>query len=563
MKIIGQFGVFFIILLISSCSKEEYTLNVLDENSQEKTVYQERRKDAPDVKTKKILNQKTRFIGENGEQLCNSDALLGYSYNIGNSIMGDVRNIGMQILDIEKIRKINNGHNITAIGINHTNTDILTYSDFQRYIEKSSVVKKISSGFRVKIGPFSIGRKKRTTEVFTKFIDDSTNVVYGELGIKYAKSSFNLNTIESQRKRYASECLSETFLDDLYGNTINGIMKAYGEFLLSGYVTGGKLTCLYRGIEDRHTSIEKKEKNMNTVINASFSWKKKKGGNIDIDRLIFGKNNYNYDGNFSLTKNTEVHLELAGGKQGTNVGTSDLDKLDINLTQWCASLDDTKTHTIVDVLDGGLYPLSDFFLEKNFKIRYESTINGTMQKKNKLENPCIEIGRYYVRKSSTGIPLYNIAAILYTRQKDKIVLCINNPSSMKDEELAENEKPNVFKQKCHDIADKFKKFFGLYIQDNSSLRLNPTIYNDAQGCIVLNFRFENMYRWTNPKSNIEYLYYQNPKEVNNKYAFSLYVGGWDGDVVLDNYVMRDWTSTFPEKSISMSMLANSYTIIGL
>lgn len=186
-----------------------------------------------------------------------------------------------------------------------------------------------------------------------------------------------------------------------------------------------------------------------------------------------------------------------------------------------------------------------------------------MQKKNKLENPCIEIGRYYVRKSSTGIPLYNIAAILYTRQKDKIVLCINNPSSMKDEELAENVKPNVFKQKCHDIADKFKKFFGLYIQDNSSLRLNPTIYNDAQGCIVLNFRFENMYRWTNPKSNIEYLYYQNPKEVNNKYAFSLYVGGWDGDVVLDNYVMRDWTSTFPEKSISMSMLANSYTIIGL
>lgn len=40
-------------LLISSCSKEEYTPNVLDENSQEKTVYQERRKDAPDVKTKK------------------------------------------------------------------------------------------------------------------------------------------------------------------------------------------------------------------------------------------------------------------------------------------------------------------------------------------------------------------------------------------------------------------------------------------------------------------------------------------------------------------------------
>lgn len=78
--------------------------------------------------------------------------------------------------------------------------------------------------------------------------------------------------------------------------------------------------------------------------------------------------------------------------------------------------------------------------------------------KNKLENPCIEIGRYYVRKSSTGIPLYNIAAILYTRQKDKIVLCINNPSSMKDEELAENVKPNVFKQKCHDIADKFKNF---------------------------------------------------------------------------------------------------------
>lgn len=52
MKIIGQFGVFYNAFNLFLFKRRVYS-NVLDENSQEKTVYQERRKDAPDVKTKK------------------------------------------------------------------------------------------------------------------------------------------------------------------------------------------------------------------------------------------------------------------------------------------------------------------------------------------------------------------------------------------------------------------------------------------------------------------------------------------------------------------------------
>ena len=57
----------------------------------------------------------------------------------------------------------------------------------------------------------------------------------------------------------------------------------------------------------------------------------------------------------------------------------DITNYSIDLTPWLQSLNDPKTHTMIDLQDGGLYPISDFILEENFKQRYNDTHMGELK----------------------------------------------------------------------------------------------------------------------------------------------------------------------------------------
>lgn len=571
----------FALATFYSCSDNGYDVSnpyQFTRNTDGDIIFQKRKSDAPKVTTKDILadmNQigKTRSFGENGEIVGNSDALLGYSYTIGSSITGDFNNVKYPIVNIEKVKTISQSY-ITSNVANRTVTDVFAYTDFQRYINASSVTKKVSSGFRFKIGPFSFGRKKKTEETFSMKHIDSTKVVYGELSLKYPHASYSMNTIEAARKRYTVDCMDQSFTDNIFNSTIGNVIDVYGEYVLTGYITGGKAFALYAAQEEYERDIISRERNMHTIINASFSGNTKKDsansdkGNswsVNIDSLIFGKKNSNFSDSCKLINTTDFHLELFGGQMSGNIGVDavKLANLNLDLTNWRTSLNETKNHTIIDILDGGICPLSGFMLEKNFKERYEQTINGAIQKRSKLITPKIEICRYYVRSSAKGVPLYDIAAVLYTRQGDRIVLRTNDIASIKDEELAQNENDKVFESKANEIQSIFKKYFELDILTKKSARLNPNVYNDYQGCIIINFRFNNMYKYTNPKSGVEYIYYNNSAEPKNKYAFSFYTDDWYGDIVIDTYLMRNLTDPLPERAIPLGQLVESYTIIGL
>ena len=59
-------------------------------------------------------------------------------------------------------------------------------------------------------------------------------------------------------------------------------------------------------------------------------------------------------------------------------------------------------------------------------------------------------------------------------------------------------------------------------------------------------------------TNIEYIY-----DPVNKIAFSYLIDRGYDDWILDDYVIRDWVESIPEKRVSITSLANSYKIIAL
>ena len=119
--------------------------------------------------------------------------------------------------------------------------------------------------------------------------------------------------------------------------------------------------------------------------------------------------------------------------------------------------------------------------------------------------PRIEIVRVFARSTPSNEALYDVAAVLVTRQTDRIILSDGIVSSATDEELKKNENNEVFMQKVEKIATEKSKLFS---------------------------------------SDIEISY--------NK-----------DDSILDIYGIRNWVESLPEKKISITTLANSYKIIGL
>ena len=84
---------------------------------------------------------------------------------------------------------------------------------------------------------------------------------------------------------------------------------------------------------------------------------------------------------------------------------------------------------------------------------------------------------------------------------------------------------------------------------------NPSGSIDAyKTCLPFDFTSKEIYRYKNPKTNIWYIY-----DKSTKSAFSFY----DDDYIPEVYGIDRWFNSLPERAISMRLLAERYTIIGL
>ncbi len=550
-------------LLVASCTNNDSFESLSSKvDGDSIVVLQERNPKLPKhARTRPVFITKghTRSTGENGTIICNSDEYLGYSYSVGNSILGDLNNTGSPIIDLSKVKEYGNGY-ITGKSLQYYSSERFSYASEDSYESKLSETKKVATGFSLNVGLFKIGRKKEVEKIFSSSYSSNGKAVFGELTMAYYNSSFNIQTSVGSRKLYARDCLSSEYMRNLYSSPIGDLLDTYGDYVLTGYMTGGKAFALFAGVHKSLFESSSKEDKMNKSIEASYTWNKTDSSSNSVSgNFNFGKDNSSSTSLKNEWTSLCTRLWTYGGIQNgqTMSSAQDINNVSIDLGPWVSSLSDSKKHTCIDITENGLYPMSAFVLEENFKVRFDDTSLGILPKNPYFVTPYIEIVRVFERYSSSGKALYDIAAVLNTRQGDKIILKTGDAAIATDAELLRNEQASVFAEKALAIKNKKKNYYDLEIRSNSATRLNPNMGKPL--CFIFDqFDESRMRTYTNSKTGMQYIY-----DTKKKVAFCHFTDDIDGDWILDEYGIRDWVESLPTKSIAMATLANSYRIIGL
>lgn len=538
------------IISFSSCTNDIEKLAIIPtekgQNTGDNIILQERNPNLP-LEEKRILSKPQTRKSNSGKD----EIFLGYSYKIKdrNHIQGSINSLGFPIIDIDSIRKYRPSYLQEKL-ITVTETNIFTYNNLDKYLYDSRFGKKVSSEFTFNPKVFATEKK----EAITKLFGNIEKATYGELEVSFIKGQSTLNHLPSSRLWYISQFQNHIFTNILYNAPMASILNEFGEFILTDYFTGGKVYALFASKAKEGTTAQQKEDDMYTSINTSV---------INLNNatsINLGFNGSNFDATTTF-KSTDTYLDMKtfGGEVSQSVAiNTKVSNINIDLTPWRYSLKDMANNTMIDIADNSLYPLSAFVLEQNFKQRLDDTFNEILPANKELVPPRIEIVRVLARTTPSNEALYDVAAVLVTRQTDRIILSDAMASSATDEELRKNENNEVFIQKVEKIATEKSKFFSsdIEISYNKDTKLNPTLKSPLS-IELTGFNERNFYRFYYEKTNIEYIY-----DPATHLCLSYYINKGD-DRILDIYGIRNWIESLPEKKISITTLANSYKIIGL
>lgn len=538
------------IISFSSCTNDIEKLAIIPtekgQNTGDNIILQERNPNLP-LEEKLILSKPQTRKSNSGKD----EIFLGYSYKIKdrNHIQGSINSLGFPIIDIDSIRKYRPSYLQEKL-ITVTETNIFTYNNLDKYLYDSRFGKKVSSEFTFNPKVFATEKK----EAITKLFGNIEKATYGELEVSFIKGQSTLNHLPSSRLWYISQFQNHIFTNILYNAPMASILNEFGEFILTDYFTGGKVYALFASKAKEGTTAQQKEDDMYTSINTSV---------INLNNatsINLGFNGSNFDATTTF-KSTDTYLDMKtfGGEVSQSVAiNTKVSNINIDLTPWRYSLKDMANNTMIDIADNSLYPLSAFVLEQNFKQRLDDTFNEILPANKELVPPRIEIVRVLARATPSNEALYDVAAVLVTRQTDRIILSDAMASSATDEELRKNENNEVFIQKVEKIATEKSKFFSsdIEISYNKDTKLNPTLKSPLS-IELTGFNERNFYRFYYEKTNIEYIY-----DPATHLCLSYYINKGD-DRILDIYGIRNWIESLPEKKISITTLANSYKIIGL
>lgn len=551
------YNIYTVILLITiafaSCTNDiDNVGNILideNQNTRENIILQERSTDLPKVEKLIPIKLQTR-----GYKASEDGSFLGHSYKISNGgyIQGSIDCLGLPVIDIDSIRKYRSSF-IQEKRIMANRSNIFTYSNLDKYLNNTRINKMVSSEFSFNSNIFTSWKKKVITNLFDKLVNIE-KATLGEVEKSFLYAQYTLAASASYRKLSAGMFQSNIFTKSLYNYPMASILDIYGEFVLTDYYTGGKVYALFACEPKEGITNVKKENDMHAAISASMI----EQNNPTNNYLGFIGSNFDVTSTFN-SKNTWMFLNTYGGGYTESISRKSIVSFEnLNLTPWKNSLKEESNNVMIDIADNSLYPLSAFVIEQNFKQRLDDTFNEQLSPNTELINPRIEIVRYYVRSTPSGEALYDIAAVLVTRQSDRIVLSDGMASSATDDKLKRNDNNDVFLQKVEKIANEKVKLFSsdIEISYNNTTKLNSSLKSPL--CIELTgFNENNFYRYYYEKTGVEYIY-----DPSAHICLSYYVNNRN-DVIPEIYGIRNWIESLPRKEISITSLISSYKIIGL
>lgn len=492
---------------------------------------------------------------------------LGYSYKIGNGIIGHPENLGRPILNVEGILNDPSFQDYILFNrVRYAHSEVQAYDSYDNLAKDVTTTTKVEGGFALNFKLFTIGAKTTYSKLFNSFHSTDSKSSMGRLDLFYYDAKVQVDNLSYAQKKIGYSYLRRSFVESIYNSSMAEILEKQGPLVVFGYYTGGRATALYLFNKQDETDQTSTNKNINAFIGATFNWasdgKKKDdgknwsaGASIGYDRGNSSdiKRNYGFS-------NVYNQVTLFGGSPESVYSSPAKDMANnfVNLSSWLNSLANPKNHAFVDVTNKGLVRLDQLLIEKNFrqKIRLlleepEEYLYLAPSAEEKETVPYIEIQRVCLARildfpNHPGQSyMYRIIVptpVLYTRFGDAICLV------SKDEflKLQYENQEDVTKGFAQRLSPIFECEIG-----KSTSELSTKAYTTS---IPFDFSSKEIYRYKNPKTNIWYIY-----DKSTKSAFSFY----DDDYIPEVYGIDRWFNSLPERAISMRLLAERYTIIGL
>lgn len=481
--------------------------------------------------------------------------MLGRSFKVDYFPFENMQNVGEPIVDMKRLNADYDW--ATILPLRESFSSVFSYSTFDRYQTTSTTSKKIYSGFEINFGLFKIGNKSAYYKYFTKTLIESSNAVFGQLDIEVNDAVYKLAVNSNRLKLIRKNYLESDFINDLNNLSPYELFTFYGPLVITNFITGGRATAIFAGISKTMATGETLEKNMDIELASSFTFKKNEDGTVSLG---FGKGFTNGQVNTETFTQLDASLTTSGGAYGLGAFTtpSSIDNMNIDLTAWANSLNNNETHTMVDIQDSGLIPLSEFIVEANLKAQYRNYVaSGDLPSKMIIEPKLVHSYAY----SQFGILVSCISLI--TRFNDRIVIREDVMAHPSASQLVGTWRSEVFDQLCDTYAIKAE------VEILPDFDYNANIYNsqiNIADCLVLTPESEvrigrplesNMKKYYDIDNKTLYLLYN---ENDKKVGYSIYMG--EGDFLLDTYGIRQWVNTLLTTILTDNELLN-YTLIAL
>lgn len=149
-----------ILLMITSCKKNQDHQSIETNGDSKDILLQDRDPNSPLILTNK-KNEKNGKTSVNSipDEILDLRYYLGRSYLLNTNLDGNAESVRFKVIDIERFLNENPGYYLPVdIGTGKANS--FSYTSFDRYENKSNYTKKISGGFNLNLGLFSIGAKR-------------------------------------------------------------------------------------------------------------------------------------------------------------------------------------------------------------------------------------------------------------------------------------------------------------------------------------------------------------------------------------------------------------------
>lgn len=500
----------------------------------------------------------------------------GYSYKLNSFPLGTALNVGNPIIDVDKLRTQESFY-VGEIDINTQEMHSFSYSSFDRYSFKSKDTEKITTGFFIDLGLFSLGNKNTVENIYTKNVANETKRVFGQLDVNVLGRRYFISTSSNLINKIKIKYLHSSFIEEIHSITMREFIETYGALVLTNYFTGGRLTAIYSGIYTGDDNIDVKEENIDMDISATYGAPKEfTSGSANIG---IGSEYYREEQTSKKISGIKVSIKAVGGNlnYATFSSPQDITNINIDLSKWMASLS-ADNYRMIDLDKGGLVPLSEFVLEENFKSHINRYLQANyLSSENNLQEPYIEILRREIQGFRFLIPS------LVTKTGDRVLLG--------SELLDPTDSESTIEAKIQQWKNKKEKIYGLKILTRTFISDGDPILYDWTFDIGMHSFDENVFsKYIDKNNNMLYLLYdkKNSKSSNAVSILSLLsgdikdkanmlkVGGnvrsefsekvgitiYDYDRALNLYGLTEFVSKLPEVSITPEELLN-YDLIAL